>query len=145
VLLPLDTVLKRGVVFLYPRFPHLADPSLAGQTKPKYLVIVSSSPLDDPILYLLTTSRKPQHASSAFRDDFVSVAAGKYPFLPQETIINCAEAGVLVFDRGDLEALYRAGELVYQGVLQEDDVRALMAAIQGSRRVPNRIKQILSP
>ena len=74
MLLPLTAVLKRGIVFLHPHFSHLSDPGLAGETKPKYLVILSSSPLDDPILYVLTTSQKPKHDTSPFKGDFVVIS-----------------------------------------------------------------------
>jgi hypothetical protein len=143
MLLPLAAVL-RGVVFLHPHFPHLSDPALAGDTKPKYLVILSSSPLDDPVLYVLTTSQKPKHETSPFKNDFVVIEASKYAFWPQVTIINAGEAGDdLSFSRDDLTTLYESGELVYQGVLEEDDIRLLLTAIHASRRVANRIKQIL--
>lgn len=104
MLLPFESVVRRGVAFRYPRFQLLADPALAGETKPKYLVIVSSSPLDAPILFLLTTSEKPKHLNSALRAEFMHIPAGKYSFLPKGTIIN-AEAGELTFDREDLQAL----------------------------------------
>jgi hypothetical protein len=145
MLLPLYAVLKRGVVFLYPRFPDLSDPKLSGQTKPKYLVILSSSPLDDPVLYVLTTSEKPKHLTSPLKSDFMTIAGGKYSFLPKGTIVNVGEAGDLSFDREDLEELYESGELVYQGVLDEEDIAMLLNLIQSSLRVANRVKQILRP
>jgi hypothetical protein len=144
MLLPLSAVLRRGVVFLHPHFPHLADPSLAGQTKPKYLVVLSGSPLDDPVLYILTTSHKPKHSTSPFKEDFVVIKAGKYPFWPQETIINAGQAGdEFSFSNEDFAALYDAGELIYQGVLDGEDIMLLLDAILASLRVANRTKQIL--
>jgi len=145
MLLPLGVVLRRGAVFLYPRFPHLSDPSLSGQTKAKYLVILSSSPLDDPVFYVLTTSEKPKHLTSPLKDDFMTIEGGKYSFFPKETIINVAQAGEFSFDREELEALYDAGELVYQGALDDQDIAMLLQMIQRSLRVANRIKHIIRP
>ncbi|HVL66344.1 MAG TPA: hypothetical protein VM364_03680 [Vicinamibacterales bacterium] len=145
MLLPLHVVLKRGVVFLYPRFPALADPVLAGQTKPKYLVVLSASPMDDPVLYLLTTSRKPRHLTAALAPDFMHIPAGKYMFFPKETIINVAEAGDFSFDRDSLRELYDSGEIVYQGALDGEDVATLLGMIQKSMRVAGWVKRLLQP
>jgi len=144
MLLPLGVVLRRGAVLLYPRFPHLSDPSLAGQTRAKYLVILSASPLDDPVLYVLTTSEKPKHLASPFKDDFMTIEGGKYSFFPRETVINVAQAGEFSFDREGLAALYDAGELLYQGALDDQDIAMLLQMIQRSLRVTIR-KHIIRP
>lgn len=49
MLLPLDVVLRRGVIFLWIKYARLDDPALVGQTKPKFIVILSGSPQDDPL------------------------------------------------------------------------------------------------
>lgn len=86
MLLPLDFVFRRGAVFLHPQFAQLDDPALAGHTKPKYLVILSSSPHDDPVLFVLTMSEKPKHLSSPLQGDFMQIPAGRYSFFSKDTM-----------------------------------------------------------
>jgi hypothetical protein len=42
---PLHSVLRRGAIFIWHQYEQLDDPNYAGQTKPKFVVILSNSPL----------------------------------------------------------------------------------------------------
>jgi hypothetical protein len=76
MLLPLDVVLRRGVIFLWTKYARLDDPNLVGKTKAKFIVILSNSPRDDPIIYILTTSEKDKHAQHPFPGDLQRLHAG---------------------------------------------------------------------
>src|SRR5450759_4464984 len=104
--LPLEKALRRGVVFLWVKYDKLDDPALASHTKPKYVVILSASPLDDPLFYILTTSGKPKHAHFPFPSDLLRIATGSYDFFSQETLIDVGEAGELEVGRQEFQALY---------------------------------------
>lgn len=86
--LPVETVLRRGVVFLWTNYARLDDPALKGQTKSKFIVILSGSPLDDPLLYILTTSEKLKHEHHPCPQDLFRVAADRYEFFPADTLIR---------------------------------------------------------
>jgi hypothetical protein len=143
---PLSAVLRRGAVFLWTEYSKLDDPALAGQTKPKYMVILSTSPQDDPIIYILTTSEKadkPRHTTPLFPEDLVRVPAGTYPFFPKDTIINVSETGQLDVERDTFEDRYNCGTILFKGRLTPDDVNGLMQMIDACPRVGRRIKRIL--
>lgn len=144
MLLPLEVVLRRGVIFLWAKYSRLDDPSLAGRTKPKFIVILSSSPQDDPIIYILTTSAKDKHAMHPFPDDIQRLPAGSYNGFDLETLMDAGDAGQLDIGRDELIALYQAGGLVYKDTLSEQHVEELMAKIAASRRVARRVKHVLA-
>src|SRR5438132_9739623 len=110
----LKAVLKRGAVFIWHKYDKLDDVSLTGQTKAKFAVILSNSPLDDPFVYILTTSEKPKHASAKFPADLFVIAANKYSFFSQKTIIDISQAGNLEIDREAFTTLYDDGEVTYK-------------------------------
>lgn len=142
--LPLETVLRRGVVFLWPDYARLDDPALKGQTKPKFIVILSGSPLDDPLVYILTTSEKSKHERHPFPQDLFLIPADRYGFFPANTVIDAGESGQLDVGRAEFATLYEGGAVVYKGVLTDDDVAALVKVILASARVSRRFKQILT-
>lgn len=144
MLLPLEAVLRRGVVFLWTAYGQLDDPALQGQTKPKYVVMLSGSALDDPLVYILTTSEKARHAEHPFPKDLVLIPAGTYAFFPVNTLIDAGEAGQLEVGRDEFVALYSNGAVVYQGALSDADTAALVAKIMACVRVSRRFKQMLS-
>ncbi len=142
--LPLGTVLRRGVVFLWPQYAELNDPALAGRTKPKYIVILSGSPLDDPIVYILTTSEKAKHSGHPHPGDLLHLPAGTYDFFALDTVIDAGTAGEREIDRDALVALYESDAVVYQGTLGEAHCAELLVKVAASRRVSRRCKQVLS-
>lgn len=142
--LPLAAVLRRGVVFLWPEFSALSDPALAGKTKAKFIVILSISASDDPIVFILTTSEKPKHASVPHPGDFLRIPAGTYEFFPADTLIDVSAAGEFDIGRDEFAALYEKGALIYQGRLSDGDVSTLVAMILTCPRVPRRFKQTLT-
>lgn len=144
MLLPLDVVLRRGVIFLWTKYARLDDPALAGKTKPKFIVILSGSPQDDPLIYILTTSEKDKHDTHPFPEDLHRVHAGAYECFDVETVIDVGEAGQLDVGRDEFVALYEKGELIYKGVLSDSDVSQLLTKIVSSRRVARRVKQLLT-
>jgi hypothetical protein len=144
MLLPLEVVLRRGVIFLWSKYARLDDPSLKGQTKAKFIVVLSSSPHDDPIIYILTTSQKDKHARHPFPEDLKLIKAGSYECFDLDTLIDAGDAGQLDIGREELIALYQSGALAYKGTLTEQDSQELMSKIAASRRVSRRLKQILS-
>lgn len=142
--LPLQSVFRRGAVFLWTSYAALDDPTLQGQTKPKYIVMLSASALDDPLFYMLTTSHKPKHVDHPFPNDLFHISAGTYGFLPVDTLIDAGEAGALEVGRDEFTALYDSGEVLYKGGLSSADVTALVAKIVASARVRRRFKQMLT-
>lgn len=141
--LPLDVVLRRGVIFLWTTYDKLDDPALAGQTKPKFVVILSGSPKDDPLIYILTTSQKAKHAGHPFPVDLQHLPAGSYDFLPADTLIDVGDAGQLEVGREDFIALYESDAVVYKGALSEAHLAELVEKILACPRVARRFKQIL--
>ena len=142
--LPLDLVLRRGVVFLWPKYDKLDDPALVGQSKSKYIVILSGSPKDDPLIYILTTSERAKHAGHPFPGDLQHIAAGAYTFFPSDTLIDAGTAGEREVGRDEFVALYQADSVVYQGVLTDAHRDELVGKILASRRVSKRFKQMLA-
>jgi hypothetical protein len=142
--LPLEVVFRRGVIFLWSKYARLDDPALAGQTKPKYIVILSGSPQDDPILYILTTSQKEKHIGHPAPGDLFHISPGSYDCFPVETLIDAGEAGQLDVGRDQFIALYESGELIYKGVLSEADLGEVLARIKTSRRVARNVKRLLT-
>jgi hypothetical protein len=141
--LPLDLVLRRGVIFLWTRYSRLDDPALEGLTKPKYIVILSGSPHDDPMIYILTTSEKSKHARHPFPQDLQHLAAETYDCFAVDTLIDAGDAGQLQIGRDEFVRLYETDEVIYKGCLSEADINALMDRIVASRRVATRVKQVL--
>lgn len=140
---PFESVLTRGAIFLWHRYERLDDPALAGQSKAKFIVVLSSSPQDDPIIYLLTTFAKPKHANPRFHDDLMRIPANAYGFFPQETIIDVAEAGQLDMERDRFMDLYDRDAVTYKGKLSADHERELMEKIRRCPRVVRRVKSYL--
>ena len=143
MLLPLDVVLRRGVVFLWLDYDELDDPALAGKSKPKFIVILSNSAQDDPLIYILTTSEKAKHQHHPCPADLVHIAPGSYDFLAVETLIDAGTAGEREVGRDEFVALYNQGSVVYQGVLNDAHINDLIEKIIASRRVSLRLKQLL--
>lgn len=137
-------VLRRGAVFLWHQYDRLDDPNLAGQTKAKFIVILSRSPLDDPLLYVLTTSEKPRHEVHPYPADLVRIPAGEYPFFPLATVLDASEAGELELERDELVALYNSDAVRHVGSLRDEHVAALMERIAACWRVSRRVKQVLA-
>lgn len=144
MLLPIESVLRRGAVFRWIKYTQLDDPKLAGKSKSKYIVMLSASALDDPFFYILTTSEKPKHASHPFPADLLTIPAGSYPFLSLPTLIDVGEAGQLDIEQAAFIALYESGQVAYLGNLSHTDVAGLVGKILSSRRVSGRFKQVLS-
>ena len=142
--LPLEVVLRRGVIFLWSKYAKLDDPALAGKTKPKYIVILSGSPQDDPIIYILTTSEKDKHAKHPFPDDLQRLPAADYESFDMETLVDAGDAGQLDVGREEFVALYESGELIYKGALSPQHMEELMSKIAASRRVPRMVKTLLT-
>lgn len=143
MLLPFDSVVRRGVILLWKRYAELDDPGLAGQSKAKFLIVLSASPHDDPIVYILTTSQKPKHVAHPAPDDLLHLPPGTYDCFALDTLIDCGTAGQREVGLQELQALYEAGEVVYKGVLNDDHCAALMQKIAGSSRATRRVKRIL--
>lgn len=141
--LPLEVVLRRGVIFLWPQYGKLDDPALAGQTKAKFIVVLSGSPKDDPLVYILTTSEKPKHAAHPFPVDFQHLPAGSYDFLPVDTLIDVGDAGELEVGREEFIALYECDAVVYKGALSDAHLDELVGKILACPRVARRFKQML--
>ena len=137
---PIEKVFRRGAVFRQGLFDKLDDPALAGKTKPKYFVVLSASPQDDPILLILTTSKKEKHEGLPF---LVAIEAGVYDFLPAETLINVATAENLDIPREDFIALYESDQIEYQGALSDEDIKRVVDEIRACAVVSNRFKQML--
>jgi hypothetical protein len=142
--LPLSAVLQRGTVFLWHQYGALDDPSLVGQTRPKFIVVLSTSSADDPLIFVLTTSEKPKHASAPHPEDFFKIAAGTYGFFPSDTLIDVSEAGELDIASDQFAALYKSGAVTYKGSLATSDIASLMKMISECPRVPRRFKRVLS-
>lgn len=130
-------------MFLWHKFPALSDPALAGQTKAKFIVVLSTSASDDPIVFVLTTSLKPKHASVAHPEDYLHVPIGSYSFLGSETLIDVSEAGEFDVGRDEFQALYDNGDLLFKGQLTDSHVEQLIRMILACPRVPRRFKRIL--
>lgn len=120
---PLEIVLRRGAIFLWTKYAKLDDPALAAQTKPKFIVILSGSSQDDPIIYILTTSEKAKHARHPFPVDLLHLPAGAYECFDVDTLIDTGEAGELDIGRDAFVALYESDALLYKGALTEAHVR----------------------
>jgi hypothetical protein len=142
--LPLEVVFKRGAVFLWKAYAKLDDPTLAGQTKPKFIVVLSSSYKDEPVLYILTTSEKPKHTSHPVPGDLLRIPAGSHSFFAVPTLIDAGTAGELDIRNDEFAALYETDGLLYRGCLHDDTLAELMAKISASPRVARRVKRILT-
>jgi hypothetical protein len=142
--LPLEVVFKRGAIFLWKTYARLDDPEFAGKTKPKFIVVLSASPLDDPILFILTTSEKAKHAKHPMPKDLLHLPAGVYDFLTVDTLIDAGEAGQLEVGREEFVALYQGDTLICKGSLNNQHAQELMSKIAASRRVSGRVKQMLT-
>lgn len=143
MLLPFDSVVRRGVILLWKRYAELDDPALAGQSKAKFLIVLSASSHDDPIVYILTTSQKPKHVAHPAPQDLLHLPPGVYDCFAVDTLVDCGTAGEREVGLPELQALYNAGEVVYRGVLNDPDCAALMQKIAGSSRATRRVKRIL--
>ena len=141
--LPLELVLRRGVIFLWTRYARLDDPALGGETKPKFIVILSGSPYDDPLIYILTTSEKAKHAEHPFPGDLQHLQAGTYECFTVDTLIDAGDAGQLEIGRDEFVKLYESDEVIYKDCLSEGHIKELVDRIVSSRRVAKRLKQIL--
>ena len=139
----LETVFRRGAVFLWPEYSNLDDPALAGQTKAKFIVVLSTSAADDPISFLLATSEKAKHATAPHPEDFFKIAAGAYPFFSLNTLLDVSEAGTLDISSEEFAALYEAGKLVHKGVLPKTEVAKVISMIKSCPRVSRRFKRQL--
>lgn len=142
--LPFESVLRRGVVFLWKEYSLLDDAALSGQTKAKFIVILSASPLDDPLIYVLTTSAKEKHAHHPRQQDLFRIQGGAYAFFPVDTLIDVGTAGDLEFECAAFRRLYELGDVTYVGALSDNDTAALMAGIVNCARVRRRVKQMLA-
>jgi hypothetical protein len=140
---PLERVFRRGAVFLWTTYAALDDPALSGQTKAKFIVMLSSSVHDDPYYFILTTSEKAKHATHPHKTDLVEIVGGTYSYLPVDTILDAGEAGQLAVGREEFAALYDAGEIVHRGWLSNEDIALLMTKIMSSLRVSRRFKQMM--
>jgi len=143
VLLPFDSVVRRGVILLWKRYAELDDPVLAGQSKAKFLIVLSASPHDDPIVYILTTSQKPKHIAHPAPQDLLHLLPGAYECFTVDTLVDCGTAGEREVGRRELQALYEAGEVAYKGALSDDHCAQLMHKTAGSSRATRRVKRIL--
>lgn len=141
--LPLHLVLRRGVIFLWTRYSRLDDPAFAGLTKPKFIVVLSGSPQDDPLIYVLTTSAKAKHTQHPFPEDLHHLPAGTYDCFTTDTLIDAGDAGQLEVGRDEFVKLYETNEVIYQGCLSDADIKALIDRIVASKRVARRVKHIL--
>lgn len=141
--LPFDSVVCRGVILLWKRYAELDDPALAGQSKAKFLIILSASPHDDPIVYILTTSQKPKHITHPAPQDLLHLPPGTYDCFVLDTVIDCGTAGEREVGLPELRALYEAGEVAYKGVLNDSHCADLMQKIAASSRATRRVKRIL--
>ena len=103
--LPLEVVFKRGAIFLWKAYAKLDDPALAGQTKPKFIVVL---------------------------------------FFSTDTLIDAGQAGELEIDKEQFAALYETDGLMYRGCLNDQTMNDLLAKISASRRVVQRVKQMLA-
>jgi hypothetical protein len=137
-------VLRRGVIFLWGRYAKLDDPALAGQTKPKFIVILSASPHDDPLIYLLTTSEKAKHTEHPFPEDLQHLPAGAYDCFTVDTLIDAGDAGQTNIGREEFVALYESEGLIYKGCLSEAHIKELVDKILASRRVSGLMKRVLA-
>jgi len=142
--LPLATLLRRGVVFLWHRFSELDDPSLEGHTKAKFIVVLSSNAADDPFFFVLTTSLKAKHQNVVHPEDFLHIPAGSYDFFQLDTLINVAEAGQFEIGRAEFMGLYESDEVTYKGRLSDDHTALLVSMIARCPRVSNRFKAMLT-
>lgn len=131
------------MVFRWVDYDDLDDPALAGQTKPKFIVVLSNSPHDDPLIYILTTSEKAKHEHHPFPGDLVHIAKGSYGFLPVDTLIDAGTAGEREVGRAEFVALYNQESVVYQGTLNDAHCADLIQRITASRRVSTKLKRIL--
>jgi len=87
----LEEILRRGAIFLWSKYARLDNPALAGQTKPKFIVVLSNSAHDDPIIFILTTSEKPKHVNHPFPGDLQHLPAGSYGCFNLDTLIDAGE------------------------------------------------------
>ena len=131
------------MVFLWVDYEELDDPVLAGRSKPKFIVILSNSAHDDPLIYILTTSEKAKHERHPFPGDLVHIAKGSYGFLPVDTLIDAGTAGEREVGRDEFVALYNQGSVVYQGTLNGAHCADLIQRITASRRVSTKLKRVL--
>lgn len=138
--MPLSMVFRRGAVFRQALFDQLDDPAYKDRTKPKYFVILSSSPLDDPIMYILTTSEKDKHEGM----DYMVKLRGSYEFLPAAaTLVDVSTAEGLSAPREDFVSLYRVGQIEYKGILSDEDTKRIIDGIAECPVVTTRFKQFL--
>lgn len=131
------------MVFRWVDYDDLDDPALAGRTKPKFIVVLSNSAHDDPLIYILTTSEKAKHEHHPFPGDLVHIAQGSYGFLPVDTLIDAGTAGEREVGRAEFVALYNQESVVYQGRLNDAHCADLIQRITASRRVSTKLKRIL--
>jgi hypothetical protein len=139
---PLNYVFKRGAVFFDPLYSKLDDPTLKDQTKGKFFVVLNTSPKDDPIVYLLTTSEKAKHAGKKY---MYGIQGGSYDCFPQNTLIDVANAGDEEIASEEFAALYDEERIQHKGQLSDSDVAGLLALIQGCPTVTLRFKKTLIP
>jgi hypothetical protein len=139
--LPLQLVLQRGVVFLWTEYKQLDDPALAGQSKPKFGVVLSNSALDDPIVYVLTPSKEP---AGTYAQDILRIPAKAYDFFPVDTFIDAGKAGDLEIGRDEFSVQYERNAVLYKGKLTSEDTDVLVKMILASPRVARRFKRMLA-
>src|SRR5262245_47046978 len=126
---PIEQVFRRGAIFLWKAYEKLDDPNYQGRTKPKFIVMLSGSPNDDPLYYLLTTSIKPPANNHPRPQHLYEIPANTYCF-NVDTLIDVEQFGDLDIDATEFKALYAKGAIEHKGVMTAKEVESLVAAIK---------------
>jgi len=113
-----------------------------GETKEKYLVVVSIDKNADPLLLVLTTSKLRWYDENPDAP-VVRLDVGEIPAFTKETIINCRE--LLRIPRNDLKRLYEAETLFYIDQLGDDILAHLDKALISARTLTVTEKQAVVP
>ena len=102
-----------------------------GCERNKYCVTVSYSSKDDPLVFVLTTTKTDFYdAHPEFNRDIIRLPANKLPLFPKDTIINCRELHTL--DKSRLKKSYQNSGLTFIGHLPEDCISKIDDIVKSS-------------
>lgn len=130
---------QRGDVYLWQQYDRLDDPDI--DAKDKFLIIINAWLPENPLYYLLTTSRLDKLKDSPFQRDLLTIPAGTYAFFKLDTVINVREAGQLTVECELFDQLWDDGQLLHCGCLTSEDMKAIDQLIAESLQVRPELKR----
>lgn len=131
-----DGSIKRGAII---RTKYKFE---SGKERYKYFIAISRDVTNDPLIFIITTSKTDfYHKNPVFNNDIVGIQGKSFPSFPSDTVLDCRQ--IYPLSRKTLKENFRKQILEFCGELPNDLIQRIDEIIKDSKHISPKYKKLI--